>query len=166
MFPRTVLKVVPSGEERYYLTTFNTGVFTLKLRLPPDTWCDQCILQWTYTAGNNWGNCDEKDREGGGASALGCGPQVPLWILEIVVLGFGQCTHGSLLGVWIFYWANRFLLDLIFFVLWFLLIGSFVHIDPRLNILDLFQENFRACADISIAGLPAKTAPFHFNPSK
>ena len=49
MFPRTVLKVVPSGEERYYLTTFNTGVFTLKLRLPPDTWCDQCILQWTYT---------------------------------------------------------------------------------------------------------------------
>ena len=90
---------MPSGEERYYLTTFNTGVFTLKLRLPPDTWCDQCILQWTYTAGNNWGNCDEKDREGGGASALGCGPQVPLWILEIVVLGFGQCTHGSLLGV-------------------------------------------------------------------
>ena len=49
MFPRTVLKVVPSGEERYYLTTFNTGVFTLKLRLPPGTWCDQCILQWTYT---------------------------------------------------------------------------------------------------------------------
>ena len=49
MFPRTILKVVPSGEERYYLTTFNTGVFTLKLRLPPDIWCDQCILQWTYT---------------------------------------------------------------------------------------------------------------------
>ena len=73
---RTVLKVVPSGEERYYLTTFNTGVFTLKLRLPTDTWCDQCILQWTYTAGNNWGNCEEGDREGGGASALGCGPQV------------------------------------------------------------------------------------------
>ena len=97
MFPRTVLKVVPSGEERYYLTTFNTGVFTLKLRLPPDTWCDQCILQWTYTAGNNWGNCDEKDREGGGASALGCGPQVPLWILEIVFLDFVRSTQSPVL---------------------------------------------------------------------
>jgi hypothetical protein len=44
-----VLRVVPSGEERYYLTTFNTGVFTLRLRLPAATWCQQCILQWTYT---------------------------------------------------------------------------------------------------------------------
>ena len=50
--PRTVLRVVPSGEERYYLTTFNTGVFTLKLRLPNNIWCDQCILQWTYTVRN------------------------------------------------------------------------------------------------------------------
>ena len=40
---------MPSGEERYYLTTFNTGVFTLSLRLPPDLWCSQCVLQWTYT---------------------------------------------------------------------------------------------------------------------
>lgn len=59
-----MLRVVPSGEDRYYLTTFNTGVFTLRLRLPQvlvpggfpgyltppqGTWCDQCILQWTYT---------------------------------------------------------------------------------------------------------------------
>ena len=48
-FDQTVLKIVPSGEDKYYLTTFNTGVFTLKLRLPPDVWCSQCILQWTYT---------------------------------------------------------------------------------------------------------------------
>ena len=26
--------MVPSGEDRYYLTTFNTGVFSLRLRLP------------------------------------------------------------------------------------------------------------------------------------
>ncbi len=32
--------------------------------------CEQCILQWTYTAGNNWGICDD------GSGALGCGPQV------------------------------------------------------------------------------------------
>ena len=48
-FDETVLRVVPSGEDRYYLTTFNTGVFTLKLRLPHHVWCSQCILQWTYT---------------------------------------------------------------------------------------------------------------------
>ena len=48
-FDETVLRIVPSGEDRYYLTTFNTGVFTLKLRLPPDIRCSQCILQWTYT---------------------------------------------------------------------------------------------------------------------
>ncbi len=31
--------------------------------------CDQCILQWTYVAGNNWGDCVN------GTSGLGCGPQ-------------------------------------------------------------------------------------------
>jgi len=96
-FDKHVLRVVPSGEDRYYLTTFNTGVFTLKLRLPPGTWCDQCILQWTYTAGNNWGSCQDE-----GGAGLGCGP----------------------------------------------------------------QENFRACADIAIAGIPSKSAPFELNPKK
>ena len=34
-------------------------------------WADQCLLflQWTYVAGNNWGNCPD------GSSGLGCGPQ-------------------------------------------------------------------------------------------
>jgi hypothetical protein len=31
--------------------------------------CEQCILQWTYIAGNNWGNCPN------GTSGLGCGNQ-------------------------------------------------------------------------------------------
>ena len=48
-FDQSVLQIVPSGEDKYYLTTFNTGVFTLKLRLPNNVWCSQCILQWTYT---------------------------------------------------------------------------------------------------------------------
>ena len=34
-----------------------------------DLVCEQCILQWTYVAGNNWGDCDD------GTSGLGCGPQ-------------------------------------------------------------------------------------------
>ena len=32
--------------------------------------CSQCILQWTYKAGNNWGVCNN------GTGALGCGNQV------------------------------------------------------------------------------------------
>ena len=38
-------------------------------RLPLDVTCDQCIFQWTYVAGNNWGQCSN------GTSGLGCGPQ-------------------------------------------------------------------------------------------
>ena len=38
--------------------------------------CEQCILQWTYTAGNNWGMCDN------GTGDLGCGPQVKLLFLS------------------------------------------------------------------------------------
>ena len=41
----------------------------LIFRLPLDLVCEQCILQWTYVAGNNWGDCDD------GTSGLGCGPQ-------------------------------------------------------------------------------------------
>lgn len=31
--------------------------------------CNQCVLQWRYVAGNNWGMCDD------GNGAVGCGPQ-------------------------------------------------------------------------------------------
>jgi len=35
----------------------------------PDVECSQCIIQWTYIAGNNWGVCPD------GKGRLGCGPQ-------------------------------------------------------------------------------------------
>lgn len=35
----------------------------------PDISCSHCVLQWTYTAGNNWGTCSN------GTEAVGCGPQ-------------------------------------------------------------------------------------------
>lgn len=43
--------------------------YKLKLRLPKGLTCEQCILQWTYVAGNNWGTDDD------GTSCMGCGPQ-------------------------------------------------------------------------------------------
>ncbi len=41
--------------------------------------CEQCILQWTYTAGNNWGICDD------GSGALGCGPQVIIVDYDVLI---------------------------------------------------------------------------------
>lgn len=45
------------GSSRYDLPVFNNQKFTVRLRLPADLSCDRCVLQWRYTAGNNWG-CD------------------------------------------------------------------------------------------------------------
>lgn len=44
-------------------------VFETRYLLPPSLTCTQCILQWRYIAGNNWGTCEN------GTGAVGCGPQ-------------------------------------------------------------------------------------------
>ena len=41
----------------------------MKYRLPTDMTCEQCVFQWRYVAGNNWGGCED------GSEAIGCGPQ-------------------------------------------------------------------------------------------
>ena len=46
-----------------------TGSHSTLVRLPAGLSCEHCVLQWTYVAGNNWGDCDD------GTSGLGCGPQ-------------------------------------------------------------------------------------------
>lgn len=43
--------------------------FYAKYRLPPGLTCTQCVLQWRYVAGNNWGKCEN------GTSMVGCGKQ-------------------------------------------------------------------------------------------
>ena len=45
------------------------GYRQLFVELPLDLACEQCILQWTYIAGNNWGLCAN------GTSGIGCGDQ-------------------------------------------------------------------------------------------
>jgi len=44
-------------------------VFETRYLLPLGLTCTQCILQWRYIAGNNWGICEN------GTGAVGCGPQ-------------------------------------------------------------------------------------------
>ncbi|XP_062121789.1 uncharacterized protein LOC133835752 [Drosophila sulfurigaster albostrigata] len=43
-------------------------IYEIKAQLP-EILCNQCVLQWRYVAGNNWGICDD------GNGAVGCGPQ-------------------------------------------------------------------------------------------
>ncbi|KAK8780914.1 hypothetical protein V5799_017739 [Amblyomma americanum] len=57
----------PTGSTRYMID--GRRDFNLRLKLPDDMTCSQCVFQWTYTAGNNWGRCAN------GSSAVGCGPQ-------------------------------------------------------------------------------------------
>lgn len=53
---------------QHYIDT-NLGDHKIDLRLPADVSCTQCVLQWRYVAGNNWGTCEN------GTGAVGCGPQ-------------------------------------------------------------------------------------------
>ncbi|CAG2055378.1 unnamed protein product [Timema podura] len=60
------------GSTKYYILNREegySGYFNVTLRLPSGLTCDQCVLQWTWTVGNNWGTCDD------GTEGDGCGPQ-------------------------------------------------------------------------------------------
>ncbi|KAK4319033.1 hypothetical protein Pmani_010012 [Petrolisthes manimaculis] len=46
-----------------------SGEHVVRLQLPSHLTCTQCVFQWRYVAGNNWGQCQD------GTGALGCGPQ-------------------------------------------------------------------------------------------
>nr|XP_032288888.1 uncharacterized protein LOC6629308 [Drosophila virilis] len=54
-------------DSRFYPRN-GSRIYEIKAQLP-DMLCNQCVLQWRYIAGNNWGMCDD------GNGAVGCGPQ-------------------------------------------------------------------------------------------
>ncbi|XP_064120360.1 uncharacterized protein LOC135225000 [Macrobrachium nipponense] len=64
-----VLKLVDYPGTRYELKHSQTGLFRIRLQLPENVICSQCVLQWHYTTGNNWGFCKD------GSNQPGCGPQ-------------------------------------------------------------------------------------------
>lgn len=43
------------------------AIFRYKVQLPPYVTCTQCVIQWTYFTGNQWGDCSN------GTEAVGCG---------------------------------------------------------------------------------------------
>eukprot|EP00794_Sanderia_malayensis_P016055 gene16055-17677_t len=52
-----LLEVVGGGTRFNLPRGSGDQVFKTKLRLPSDLTCDQCVMQWWYSAGNNW-DCD------------------------------------------------------------------------------------------------------------
>lgn len=67
-FDETVLQTV-DGQDRWVLPDHHARTYEVPLKLPKGLTCRQCILQWTYTAGNNFGT------DKNGTSCLGCGAQ-------------------------------------------------------------------------------------------
>jgi len=68
-FDSYVLRTGKDGAFSYPIYDYTTGLRLVYVHLPRKVSCEQCILQWTYTAGNNWGVCAN------GTGDLGCGPQ-------------------------------------------------------------------------------------------
>ncbi|KAF0299686.1 hypothetical protein FJT64_027638 [Amphibalanus amphitrite] len=66
-----VLRVAGTNSIRYVIPedSGKAGIFRWKVELPPYLTCTQCVMQWTYYAGNTWGTCSD------GEQAVGCGPQ-------------------------------------------------------------------------------------------
>ncbi|XP_072763660.1 uncharacterized protein [Anoplolepis gracilipes] len=43
--------------------------YNVKVILPKDVTCEQCVFRWHYRTGNFWGKCED------GSEGMGCGPQ-------------------------------------------------------------------------------------------
>ena len=72
----------------FFLQAINIIIFIFLLHCRVS--CEQCILQWTYTAGNNWGTCAN------GTGSLGCGPQVRFICFNICPSLFHSGDFSSL----------------------------------------------------------------------
>lgn len=58
-----------TSSSKHFLESSYNGNFNVTLKLPEKLLCEQCVLQWIYITGNNWGICYD------GIGRLGCGPQ-------------------------------------------------------------------------------------------
>ncbi|OQR77826.1 hypothetical protein BIW11_06818 [Tropilaelaps mercedesae] len=67
-YPLEIIEASAEDPYRYYLPD-RSNKYRVRVKLPSNLTCSQCVFQWTYTAGNNWGRCSD------GVSRVGCGPQ-------------------------------------------------------------------------------------------
>ncbi|XP_053690918.1 uncharacterized protein LOC128739457 [Sabethes cyaneus] len=59
-------------------------IYDMKAELPQGFQCTNCVIQWKYIAGNNWGVCPD------GNGAVGCGPQEEFRACADVSIGDGS----------------------------------------------------------------------------
>ncbi|XP_005191030.1 uncharacterized protein LOC101894235 [Musca domestica] len=71
-------------ETRFYPRN-GSRIYEIKAQLP-DITCTQCVLQWRYVAGNNWGICPD------GTGAVGCGEQEEFRSCSDIAIGTGTQT--------------------------------------------------------------------------
>ncbi|CAL1265993.1 unnamed protein product [Larinioides sclopetarius] len=64
-----LLQLADGSGTRFYVKPWYLGLTDIKLQLPKELTCSQCVLQWQYRGENNWGLCSN------GMQKLGCGPQ-------------------------------------------------------------------------------------------
>lgn len=55
----------------------------IKSIMPAGLECGNCLMQWIYVAGNNWGKCDD------GTEMVGCGPQEQFRACSDISIGEG-----------------------------------------------------------------------------
>merc|ERR1712108_85921 len=61
------------------------GIFSYQVKLPQGVTCEQCVIQWHYNGGQNWG-CDADT----GKCCEGCGPQETFWgCSDVAITGGG-----------------------------------------------------------------------------
>ncbi|CAL4060793.1 unnamed protein product, partial [Meganyctiphanes norvegica] len=81
-----VLKRADGSGHRYYPGP-GAKKFYSNYRLPSDITCKQCVLQWRYVCGNNWGKCEN------GTGMVGCGPQEEFRACADVRIKASDGTH-------------------------------------------------------------------------
>ena len=80
-FAQHPLQVKEPGRLSTYHATLGKGIKRMRVVLPRNMTCSQCILQYTYTSGNNWGTGAQsaevasEDCLRSGEGKLGCGSQ-------------------------------------------------------------------------------------------
>ncbi|KAM3957899.1 uncharacterized protein ACR2FA_008045 [Aphomia sociella] len=67
-----------------YTPNSGSSKYEVNYRLPSGLVCDHCVLQWRYTAGNNWGVCNN------GTHGLGCGNQEQFLACSDISIGVSK----------------------------------------------------------------------------
>lgn len=89
-----VLKLVDYPGTKYRIKHKETGLFSVRLQLPKNLICSQCVVQWHYTTGNIWGHCKNGSRQ------TGCGPQeVFRGCSDVAVFAPGDPTYFKVLNL-------------------------------------------------------------------